>query len=76
MEEDAEVNLDRVEEEMAGEYSDEEEDDILHIDDYAAKFQKDRDGLLSAESERFKPDDIMESNTDTEIWKLEVFCGE
>ena len=35
MEEDAEVFLDRVEEEMAGEYSDEEEEDILHIDDYS-----------------------------------------
>ena len=35
MEEEAEVFLDRVEEEMAGEYSDEEEEDILHIDDYS-----------------------------------------
>ena len=35
MAEEAEVFLDRVEEEMAGEYSDEEEEDILHIDDYS-----------------------------------------
>ena len=38
MEEDAELNLDRVEEDMAGEYTDEEEEDIMHIDDFA-KFQ-------------------------------------
>ena len=34
MEDDAEVLLDRVEEDMAGETSDEEEEDILHIDDF------------------------------------------
>ena len=30
---DAELNLDKVEEEMAAEYSEEEEEEILHIDD-------------------------------------------
>ena len=46
MEEDAEVNLDRVEEDMAGEYSDEEEGDILHIDDFTnySNINKERGG--------------------------------
>ena len=35
VEEDAEVNLEKVEEEMAAEYSEEEEDEILHIDEYS-----------------------------------------
>ena len=30
---DSELNLDKVEEEMAADYSDEEEEEILHIDD-------------------------------------------
>ena len=32
----AELNLDKVEEEMAADYSDEEEDEILHIDEFSA----------------------------------------
>jgi estrogen-related receptor beta like 1 len=36
VEDDSELNLDKVEEEMAAEYSDEEEDEILHIDDLQA----------------------------------------
>ena len=33
----AELNLDKVEEDMAAEYSEEEEDDILHINDLTGK---------------------------------------
>ncbi len=36
LEDDAELNLEKVEEEMAAEYSEEEEDEILHIDDLQA----------------------------------------
>ena len=35
LDEEAELLLDRVEEDMADEYSEEEEEDILHIDDLA-----------------------------------------
>ena len=69
MEDESELNLDRVEEEMAGEYSDEEEDDIIHIDDYNP-LKQERVG--SGEVERVRPDDILESDMDTETWRLEV----
>ena len=76
MEEDAEVNLDRVEEDMAGEYSDEEEGDILHIDDFTnySNINKERGGSGGGgvDHDRFRPDHIMESNTDSEQWRLEV----
>ena len=72
MEEDAEVNLDKVEEDMAAEYSEEEEGDILHIDDFTSYAVKDRGGSGREEREVVRPDDIMESNTDTEQWRLEV----
>ena len=47
MEDDAEVLLDRVEEDMAGETSDEEEEDILHIDDFKSYHQNKVDSSLS-----------------------------
>ena len=72
MEEDAEVNLDKVEEEMAAEYSDEEEGDILHIDDFTNYAVKERGGSGGEERELARPEDIMESNTDSEMWRLEV----
>ena len=72
MEEDAEVNLDKVEEEMAAEYSDEEEGDILHIDDFTNYAVKERGGSGKEERELARPEDIMESNTDSEMWRLEV----
>ena len=72
MEEDAEVNLDKVEEEMAAEYSDEEEGDILHIDDFTNYAVKERVGSGREEREVVRPDNIMESNTDSEMWRLEV----
>ena len=47
MEDDAEVLLDRVEEDMAGETSDEEEEDILHIDDFKSYHQNKVDSPFS-----------------------------
>ena len=96
MEDDAEVLLDRVEEDMAGETSDEEEEDILHIDDFknyhqnkvdsSLSFPKESISLLSnsveksfvqeregsGEGERFRPEEILASTTDHELWRLEV----
>eukprot|EP00095_Tigriopus_kingsejongensis_P002763 maker-scaffold845_size89356-snap-gene-0.15 protein:Tk02763 transcript:maker-scaffold845_size89356-snap-gene-0.15-mRNA-1 annotation:"intraflagellar transport protein 57 homolog" len=60
----AELDLDRVEEEMAANYSDEEDDDeILHINDMNS-------ALPMGVSQR--PEDILESTTDLDEWKLEV----
>ena len=98
MEDDAEVLLDRVEEDMAGETSDEEEEDILHIDDFKnyhqnkvdsslsfpkesisllsnsveKSFVQEREGSGSREGERFRPEEILASTTDHELWRLEV----
>ncbi|TRY72250.1 hypothetical protein TCAL_03146 [Tigriopus californicus] len=64
LKDEAELDLDRVEEEMAGEYSDEEDDDeILHINDMGS-------ALPMATSQR--PNEILESNTDFDEWSLEV----
>ena len=71
IEEDAEVNLDKVEEDMAADYSEEEEEDILHIDDLSNYPLKERGGSGIA-VERERPDDIMESHTDAEMWRMEV----
>ena len=73
--EDAEVDMDKVEEDMAGVYSEEEEEDILHIDEISkASFKaNDRDSSSfkqSTPSER--PEGILESRTDAEEWRLEV----
>ena len=98
MEDDAEVLLDRVEEDMAGETSDEEEEDILHIDDFKNYHQnkvgspfsfpkesisleelyigksnvQEREGSGGGEGERFRPEEILASTTDHELWRLEV----
>ncbi|KAK0178809.1 hypothetical protein PV327_007658 [Microctonus hyperodae] len=61
---DAELILEKVEEEMMAEY-DEEEDDILHIDDITRIYGKTMEDVQ-------KPDSILESQTDTEEWKLEL----
>ncbi|XP_023321011.1 intraflagellar transport protein 57 homolog [Eurytemora carolleeae] len=68
IDDDMEVNLDRVEEDMAGDYSEEEEGDILHIDDLSA-YPLDK---LVGEQGHERPEQIMESSTDAEQWKLEV----
>ena len=63
----SELNLDKVEEEMAADYSDEEEDEILHIDDLQLA------AVPGAESlEMAKPSEILASTTDAEAWNLEV----
>ena len=66
---DAELNLDKVEEEMAADYSDEEEDEILHIDDLQVVTLPGNTGL---DLEMAKPSQILASNTDSEAWNLEV----
>ncbi|XP_040574524.1 intraflagellar transport protein 57 homolog [Lepeophtheirus salmonis] len=77
IEDDAEVNLDKVEEEMAGNYSEDDDDEgeILHIDDI---YPTNR-GLGDALSDPFsngkllsKPNEILRSTTDEEEWKMEV----
>ena len=65
---DSELNLDKVEEEMAADYSDEEEDEILHIDDLQAVLP----GNTAEALEMAKPSEILPSTTDSEAWNLEV----
>ena len=73
-EDDAELNLDKVEEEMAAEYSEEEEDEILHIDEFSAIMASTTggSGLPMAATVPQRPDEILKSNTDAEAWNLEV----
>ena len=65
----AEVDIERVEEDMAGDYSEEEEEDILHINDVVAG-RKDPETGGGGEAER--PHTILASHTNTELWSLEV----
>ena len=55
---------------MAAEYSEEEEEEILHIDDLQAVLPGNA-GLL-ADIEMAKPSEILASTTDSEAWNLEV----
>ena len=73
-EDDAELNLDKVEEEMAAEYSEEEEDEILHIDEFSTIMagQAGTKGPLMGHMVSQKPEEILKSNTDVEAWNLEV----
>ncbi|KZC09769.1 PREDICTED: intraflagellar transport protein 57 homolog [Dufourea novaeangliae] len=61
---DAELILEKVEEEMMAEY-DEEDEDILHVDDITKHYGQNF-------SETQKPDDILESKTNREEWQLEL----
>ncbi len=73
-EDEAELNLDKVEEEMAAEYSEEEEDDILHINDLGtvgASGNKAVANLAEAAASQ-RPEEILESTTDAEQWRMEV----
>ncbi|XP_068236735.1 intraflagellar transport protein 57 homolog [Palaemon carinicauda] len=66
VEDEAELTLDKVEEEMMAEYDDdeeEEEENILHIDDL-----KD---LTKTQGDAW-PDEILHSNTTSEEWRLEL----
>ena len=79
----AELNLDKVEEEMAADYSDEEEDEILHIDEFSAIMNAGGTTIGtntaggvgtwptgSALPQRL--DEILQSTSDSEAWNLEV----
>ena len=79
----AELNLDKVEEEMAADYSDEEEDEILHIDEFSAILNAGGNAITTNSSSGVgawpngatlpqRPDEILQSNTDVEAWNLEV----
>ena len=79
----AELNLDKVEEEMAADYSDEEEDEILHIDEFSAIMNTAGNTIGASSSGGIgtwptgsnlpqRPDEILQSNTDAEEWNLEV----
>ncbi|XP_034950679.1 intraflagellar transport protein 57 homolog [Chelonus insularis] len=61
---DAELILEKVEEEMMAD-CDEEDDDILHIDDITKLYGKTMEDVQ-------KPDNFLESQTDAEEWKLEL----
>ena len=70
-EDDGEINLEKVEEEMADEYSEEDEADILHIDDLS-RFQMNDRRETAGRQEWDRPERILESHTDVEKWRLEV----
>ncbi len=78
VEDEAELNLDKVEEEMAADYSDEEDDDdILHINELTAVGASGGGGSSAASATAAaamvqRPEEILQSNTDAEEWKLEV----
>ncbi|GAB1859170.1 Intraflagellar transport protein 57-like protein [Camponotus japonicus] len=62
---DAELILEKVEEEMMAEYDDDDEQDILHIDDITKLYSQNT-------NETQKPDNILESNTNRDEWQLEL----
>ncbi|CAL1682860.1 unnamed protein product [Lasius platythorax] len=62
---DAELILEKVEEEMMAEYDDDDEQDILHIDDITKLYGQNM-------SEAQKPDNILQSNTNRDEWQLEL----
>lgn len=60
LEDDSEINLDRVEEEMLAAYSDEsDEENVFHVRDFAIEARKDRPFEMT-------------SNIDQEMWRLEL----
>lgn len=79
----AELNLDKVEEEMAADYSDEEEDEIMHIDEFSAIMNAGGNNIGTNSGGGIgtwptgstlpqRPEEILQSNTDAEAWNLEV----
>ena len=79
----AELNLDKVEEEMAADYSDEEEDEILHIDEFSAIMNAGGNNIGTSSGGGIgtwptgstlpqRPEEILQSTTDSEAWNLEV----
>ena len=71
VEDDGEINLEKVEEEMAEDYSEEDEADILHIDDLS-RFQMYERSENDVGQEWERPERILESHTNAEKWRLEV----
>ena len=76
-EEDAEVDIDRVEEDMAGVYSEEEEDDVMHIDEIMGNLNanKDAESIINNNAngnDMEKPEGVLVCNTNVEDWRLEV----
>ena len=82
----AELNLDKVEEEMAADYSDEEEDEIMHIDEFSAIMNAGGNNIGTNSGGGIgtwptgstlpqRPEEILQSNTDAEAWNLEVERG-
>lgn len=67
MEDESELLLEKVEEEMAAEVSDEEDENLLHIDDLHNMRVRNKTFTDSQ-----KPDDILESTTNIDGWKLEL----
>ncbi|XP_070165767.1 intraflagellar transport protein 57 homolog isoform X1 [Polyergus mexicanus] len=63
---DAELILEKVEEEMMAEYDDDDEQDILRIDDITKLYSENN------MNETQKPDNILESNTNRDEWQLEL----
>ncbi|KAM0731664.1 Intraflagellar transport protein 57-like protein [Formica fusca] len=63
---DAELILEKVEEEMMAEYDDDDEQDILRIDDITKLYSE------NDMSQTQKPDNILESNTNRDEWQLEL----
>ncbi|XP_015602420.1 intraflagellar transport protein 57 homolog [Cephus cinctus] len=62
---DAELILEKVEEEMMAEYEEEDEEDVLHVDDITKLYGRNMYDVQ-------KPEHILESKTDTEEWRLEL----
>ncbi|XP_058791994.1 intraflagellar transport protein 57 homolog [Phymastichus coffea] len=63
-EDEAEIILEKVEEEMLADFDD-EDDDIVHVDDITKLYKE-------ASSISKKPEKILESTVDAEEWKLEL----
>ncbi|KYN10931.1 Intraflagellar transport protein 57 like protein [Trachymyrmex cornetzi] len=68
---DAELILEKVEEEMMAEYDDDDQD-ILHIDDITKVYGQNIVDFLTFQSETQKLDSILESTTNREEWQLEL----
>ncbi|KYM82897.1 Intraflagellar transport protein 57 like protein [Atta colombica] len=68
---DAELILEKVEEEMMAEYDDDDQD-ILHIDDITKIYGQNIVAFFTFQSETQKLDSILESTTNREEWQLEL----
>ncbi|EGI68635.1 Intraflagellar transport protein 57-like protein [Acromyrmex echinatior] len=68
---DAELILEKVEEEMMAEYDDDDQD-ILHIDDITKIYGQNIVDFFTFQSETQKLDSILESTTNREEWQLEL----